>query len=49
MQTARTHLLALIAALSLCARPASAADVENPNVRLAVGGVFIRVGAVGRD
>jgi NitT/TauT family transport system substrate-binding protein len=38
MQTARTLSLALIAALSLCVRPVSAADVENPNVRLSVGG-----------
>src|SRR6185369_14447613 len=38
MQSARRPLLALFAALSIWAAPSSAADLEKPNLSLAVGG-----------
>src|ERR1044071_4454628 len=38
MQSARIPLLALVAVLSLWVAPLSAADLEKPNLSLAVGG-----------
>jgi NitT/TauT family transport system substrate-binding protein len=38
MKAARTSLLALVAVLSLWAKPLPAADLEKPNLSLAVGG-----------